>query len=171
MNRHRQSSAWGAVGRLLLYVCIVLSPLMLVAVLQPETDHGFIYTVGKNLALVGFTIIAMQFVISARWKWIERPFGLNILFHFHKAMGIIATILVFLHPITLAIGNNDWALIFGPGVAWDIWVGRIALLVLLVHVLFAVFRFILISNYETWRFIHNVGAVMVLLLGFFQPCR
>jgi hypothetical protein len=46
----------------------VLSPLMVVALVRPPTDHGYTYTVGKNLAFVGFTIIAMQFVLSVCLK-------------------------------------------------------------------------------------------------------
>lgn len=151
---------------LVLYAGIVLFPLVLVSVLRPVTDHGFLYTVGKNLALVGFTMLALQFVLSARWKWIERPFGLNILFQFHKAMGVLATVFVLSHPLLLATGSDDWSIIFGPQVMWHIWLGRIALLILLVHVLLASWRAVLRMNYETWRFVHNLGAVLILILAF-----
>lgn len=154
--------------RLLMYAAIVLLPLILVALLRPPTDHSFIYTVGKNLALAGFTILAMQFVLSARLKWIERPFGLNVLFYFHKAMAILASLLLISHPVLIAIGGHDWSVIFGPQVKWHIWLGRIALLIVLVHVLLASFRFIIKLNYETWRFVHNLGAVLILALGFFH---
>ena len=168
MSSHQQSGRTGAIVRLLMYAAIVLSPLILVALLRPLTDHSFIYTVGKNLALVGFTIFALQFVLSARLKWIERTFGLNVLFQFHKAMAILASLLLISHPVLLAVGGHDWSLIFGPEVMWHIWLGRIALLIVLVHILLASCRFIIKLNYETWRFVHNLGAVLVLPLGFFH---
>ena len=168
MTSHQQGGRTGAIVRMLMYATIVLSPLILVALLRPLTDHSFIYTVGKNLALVGFTILAMQFVLSARLKWIERPFGLNVLFQFHKAMAILASLLLISHPVLMAIGGHDWSLIFGPQVMWHIWLGRIALLIVLVHVLLASFRFMIKLNYETWRFVHNLGAVLILPLGFFH---
>ena len=171
MTSHQQSGRTGAIARMLMYAAIVLSPLILVALLRPLTDHSFIYTVGKNLALAGFTILAMQFVLSARLKWIERPFGLNVLFHFHKAMAILASLLLLSHPVLLAIGGHDWSLIFGPQVMWHIWLGRIALLIVLVHVLLASFRFIIKLNYETWRFVHNLAAVLILPLGFFHSWK
>ena len=86
MTSHQQSGRIGAMLRIIIYAAIVISPLILVALDRPLSDHSFVYTVGKNLALVGFTILAMQFLLSARLKWIERAFGLNVLFHFHKAM-------------------------------------------------------------------------------------
>ncbi len=166
MTGHQHSGRSGAILRIVLYALVVLSPLILVALLRPKTNHSFIYTVGKNLALVGFTILALQFVVSARFKWIERPFGLNVLFDFHKAMAFLAALLLISHPVLLAIGSHDWSLIFGPEVKWHIWLGRDALLILLVHVLLASFRFVIKLNYETWRFVHNLGAVLILSLGF-----
>lgn len=168
MTSHQRSGLTGAMLRILLYVAIVLSPLILVALVRPLTDHSFVYTFGKNLALVGFTILAMQFVLSARLKWIERPFGLNVLFHFHKAMAVLASLLLISHPVLIAIGGGKWSVLFGPQVMLHIWLGRIALLILLVHVLLASFRFIIKLNYETWRFVHNLGAVLILPLGFFH---
>lgn len=166
MTNHQRSGRAGATLRILLYVAIVLLPLILVALARPLTDHSFIHTIGKNLALVGFTILALQFVVSARLKWIERPFGLDVLFHFHKAMAVLASLLLISHPLLVAMGGNDWSVIFGPQVMWHVWLGRIALLILLVHVLLASFRFIIKLNYETWRFVHNLGAVLILPLGF-----
>lgn len=161
-----ESGRIGAIARLSMYTVIVLSPLILLALLRPPTDHSFIYTVGKNLALTGFTILAMQFVLSARLKWIERPFGMNMLFHFHKAMAILASLLLISHPVLLSLGGQGWSLIFGPQVMWHIWLGRIALLIVLGHVLLASLRGIIKLNYETWRFVHNLGAVLILPLGF-----
>jgi predicted ferric reductase len=145
------------------------------AIARPPTDHGFVYTIGKNLALVGFTILAMQFVLSARLRWIERHFGLNILLQFHKLMAMVAVTLILSHPVLVAAGGGGWSLIFGPKIfifgpkiSWHIWLGRIALMILLMHALLALFRFIIKLNYQTWRFVHDLGAVVVFPLAFFH---
>jgi predicted ferric reductase len=158
----------GALLRMALYVVLVLAPLVIVGVVRPKTDHGFVYTFGKNLALVGFTILALQFVLSARLKWIERPFGLNLLFDFHKTMAIIAALLIISHPLLLAMDGGGWNLIFGPEISWHLWLGRIALLILLVHVLLALFRFVIQLNYQTWRFLHDLGGLVLFPLAFFH---
>jgi predicted ferric reductase len=158
----------GAFLRMGLYALIILTPLIIVGALRPPTDHGFVYTVGKNFALVGFTILAMQFVLSARLPWIERPFGLNMVFQFHKVMALVATVLILSHPLLLASDGPHWNLIFGPDIHWHIWLGRIALMVLLIHVLFAVSRLVLAINYEKWRFAHDIGAVLLVSLAFFH---
>jgi predicted ferric reductase len=158
----------GALLRMALYVLLVLAPLVIVGVVRPKTDHGFVYTIGKNLALVGFTILALQFVLSARLKWIERPFGLNLLFDFHKTMAIVAALLIISHPLLLAMDGGGWSLIFGPEISWHLWLGRIALVILLVHVLLALFRFVIQMNYQTWRFVHDLGGLVLFPLAFFH---
>ena len=113
----------------------------------------------------------MQFVVSARLKWIERPFGLNVLFHFHKTMAIVASLLILSHPVLLAIGGKDWSIVFDPEILWHIWLGRIALLLVLIQVLLGVFRFVIRLNYETWRFVHNVFAAPLVGLAFFHSWK
>lgn len=156
---------------MLAYAFVVLAPLILLAFIRPETDHSFVYTIGKNLALVGFAIFAMQFVVSARLKWIERPFGLNLLFSFHKTMAVVASLLVLSHPLLLILGGGKRSLVLGPEVNWHIWLGRIALVGLLFHVLLASFRLIIRLNYQTWRFIHNVIALVFLPLAFLHSWK
>lgn len=167
-SKNPSSRVTGARLRMALYVVIVLTPLIIVGFARPKTDHGFAYTIGKNLALVGFTILAMQFVLSARLKWVERPFGLNLLFDFHKTMAVVAALMIISHPLLLAMDGGGWGLIFGPEISWHIWLGRIALLILLVHVLLALFRFVIRLNYQTWRFLHDLGGVVLFPLAFFH---
>lgn len=171
MSPSQTKTRSAAVALMLAYTGIVLSPLILLAILRPLTDHSFVYTIGKNLALVGFAIFAMQFVVSARIRWIERPFGLNLLFSFHKTMAVVASLLVLSHPLLLILGGGKSSLILGPEVSWHIWLGRIALVGLLFHVLLASFRLIIRLNYETWRVIHNVVALVFLPLAFLHSWK
>ena len=86
-------------------------------------------------------------------------------------MAVFASLLILTHPLLLAAdkaGGGGWHLIFGPEISWHIWLGRIALMILLMHVLLAMFRFIIKLNYQTWRFVHNLGALVVFPLAFFH---
>ena len=56
-----------AVALMLAYAGIVLSPLLIVAFVRPVTDHGFVYTAGKNLALVGFAMFAVPGALLAAY--------------------------------------------------------------------------------------------------------
>jgi predicted ferric reductase len=114
---------------------------------------------------VAFSILALQFVTSARLRWIEAPFGLDVLLAFHRAMALVATGLLCMHPLLIASGQS-WGLLTKGRVHWSIWVGRIALLVLLAHVIVAIFRRVVRLRYESWRHLHNVAAFLLLGLAF-----
>ena len=61
----------------ILYVLIILSPLALIFLTGPITDHEHIYELGKAFAMMGFAIVGMQFILSSRRKWIERSYGVS----------------------------------------------------------------------------------------------
>ncbi len=148
------------------YTLIILSPLAVVGVLRPQVDHSFVYTVGKNFALVAFAIMAMQFVLAARLRWIERPFGFDVMFRFHKMMALVAFALILSHPVLLALGGKSWGVLFDPAIKWHIWLGRIALMLLWMHVWLVFFRIAIQMEYQVWRMTHNVAAALVFPLAF-----
>jgi predicted ferric reductase len=120
---------------------------------------------GVNSAIVGFTLLALQFVLAARLSWVEGPFGLDVLMRFHRTMALVAVVLLCAHPLLVAAGNG-LELLTRLRVRWYLWAGRLALLVLLLHVCSSLMRRALPFTYEVWRRWHNIGAFTVLGLGF-----
>ena len=58
-----------------LYIAIVLTPVVLAATFGKLSNSDPFYAIGKNTALIGFMILALQPVLAARLKWIERYCG------------------------------------------------------------------------------------------------
>ncbi|NIV91312.1 oxidoreductase, partial [candidate division KSB1 bacterium] len=152
--------------RIALYGAIVLSPLALSLVLGAGRQKGVALETGKSFALVAFAILVMQFVLAARLKWIERPFGLDSIFRFHKAMAILAVTLLIMHPLLLSVGTPGWFLLTSLDVPWYIWAGRVGLLVLLVQGVTSGFRGFLKIEFETWRLMHDILAPLILVIVF-----
>jgi len=157
-SRLLESAVWGCV-LILVYAALVSLPLIIAFGVHPETDEGPVAELGKGFALVGVALLALQFVMAARLRWIERPFGLDIILSFHKAMGVFAAILILLHPILLA-ASGGWGLLYNIRQPWFIWLGKIALLLLLILAASAVLRPRLAIAYETWRRRHNLAIVI-----------
>lgn len=162
---HRRAVAAGLI-RIVLYVAIVLSPVVVITALCPLPEEGFVYTLGLHTGLAGIAILAMQFVLAARFRWVERPFGLDQLFRFHKAMAVYGALLVVAHPVLLAWGSGKWTLLWGWSQPWYIWMGKTALLLLLVTWFVSWFRERIKFEFQKWRLTHNVLAVSLLLLAF-----
>ncbi|MBC8233338.1 ferric reductase-like transmembrane domain-containing protein [bacterium] len=154
---------WAAIARIILYIIVVITPLVLAAVLRPQSIDNFTCELSRNFALLAFSILAMQFVVSARFKWLERPFGLDVIFRFHKAMGVFSATLLILHPILLAAGKSWYILL---NTTWYILMAEVGLLILLILVFISIFRLAIRLEYEKWRFLHNIMASLILLIGF-----
>jgi predicted ferric reductase len=156
--------------RIILYLLIILAPLLLVTIITPGTLHeqGILYEIGKNFGLTAFMILMLQPLIAGRFKWIEAPFGLDILIRFHKYMAFFAICLLILHPVLLAAGGLGWKLLIGIDLPWYIWVAKITLVLLLVHVGLSAFQNQIGIKFEKWRFSHNILAPLIFVLAFFH---
>jgi predicted ferric reductase len=156
--------AWGAL-LCVAYPLLILTPLAVLAITSPTAPRAWIVEIGVDCAVVAFTVLALQFVIAARLRWVEAPFGLDVVLQFHRTMALVAIGLLCIHPLLIAAGES-WRLLASWRVHWLIWAGRLALLVLLAHVAVAIFRAALRVRYERWRRLHNVTAFALLGLAF-----
>jgi predicted ferric reductase len=158
----------GGLLRIAIYMVAIASPPVLAAMFEhgKHGGHRFLPQLANNVALVGYTILAFQFVLAARLKWIERPFGLDMVFAFHKAMAVLAGILLVAHPLLMAWGRRRLSLLYRWDVPWPIHVGRLTLLLLVIAIFLSAFRKAIRLEYERWRAWHNVLVVSVLVLGF-----
>jgi predicted ferric reductase len=154
----------GGLSRIILYLLIVILPVMLTAWLGEP--GGIMIDVGRNLALTGFMILVLQFLIASRIKWIERPFGLDILLRFHKFIAVGAFFLLLIHPLLMTQGDLGWQLIFGLDLPWAIWVGKAALILLMGLVLVSIYQSKMGLSFEKWRLGHNIFAPVILVLIF-----
>ncbi len=156
--------AWGALLAAA-YPVLILTPLAAFAALSPDSHHSPAAEVGIDCAVVAFAILALQFVLSARLRWIEAPFGLDVLLRFHRTMAFVAMGLLCLHPLLVA-SDEGWGLLTRWQVHWPLWAGRLALLLFFGHAAATIFRRALRLRYETWRRLHNAVAFLLLGLAF-----
>jgi predicted ferric reductase len=154
--------------RVVLYLLVVFTPLILITILYPETHHNFVYELGKVTALVGTMILVLQVLLAARIKWIVKAFGFDIVIRYHKYVAIFATLLIVAHPFLLAIGAANWAIIYSLEFPWYILVGKAALVILLANVILSAFQKKFKLKFETWRVFHDIFSPLLLVLVFFH---
>jgi len=111
-----------------------------------------LYRIGRYLALVGFVLILIQYVLSSRIRLVEKRAGLDKLFIIHRKIGMLGLILIFFHPISLFAYNG----LEGYNLFWK-FVGIFTLLILLVAAGAAILYAKLRLKYETWKNIHRIG--------------
>lgn len=155
-----------ALSRIILYVAVILSPFLVVAASHLKTEDVFFYNLGRCFAQLAFAIIILQVVLASRLKWVERPFGLNLTFPFHRRMGTLVAVLLILHPPLMALGGGGWHLIYSFNVEWYILVAKAALVLLLLNVGLSLWRVKLGIKFEKWRLWHDILGPLVLVLVF-----
>lgn len=149
-----------------LYVVVISFPLVLAIIINPTSGQSLIYGIGKNFALVGLAIITFQILLAGRFQWIERPFGFDILIRYHKHMAILGTSLLILHPLFLVIGGSGLSLITSIDIVWYVWLGRIALTLLIINAILSRIQLASRLKFENWRISHNILAPAIIILGF-----
>ena len=85
----------------LLYFAAVFAPLLTALMLGKRGRESFAYEIGLSVALVGFAMLLMQFVLASRAKWLDRYFEMGLVYQFHRATGIIVGVLLFAHHFCL----------------------------------------------------------------------
>lgn len=153
-------------SRIAIYIAIVILPVIISVIAMPNMDFPFLYLLGKNLALVGFMILAMQLVIASRIHWISNAFGFDVLLRYHKNVAIFGTIMIILHPILLAAGSGDWSILFSFDLSWNVLLGKAAFLLVLLQVVVSAFQPKLKMKFEVWRAFHDVLAPLIVILVF-----
>jgi predicted ferric reductase len=149
-----------------LYILVVAFPLILAVIFNPGYGGSFFYGLGKNFALVGLAIISYQILLAGRFKWIERPFGFDILIRFHKHMALLGISMLVLHPVFLVVGGAGWELVLSMDSVWYLWLGRIAIALLIINAILTRFQFSLRIKFEKWRIMHDALAPAIIILGF-----
>jgi predicted ferric reductase len=155
----------GAIARIALYTAVVVLP-SVVAFLLGKGSGGIVHEAAKSIALAGATILAIQVLLAARIRWIERTFGLDILLRFHKHMAVLAAALLLAHPILMAWSEGGWRLLIGLELPWYIYAGKAALILLVLNALSSLFRRTFRLNFERWRLVHDILGPAVVVLGF-----
>jgi len=144
---------------------LAAAPLAIFAALNRVADHLRMAEAGVDCAVVGLTILALQFMITARLSWVEAPFGLDVILVFHRAMALVATLLLCVHPVLVA-REEGWSLLTGLHVRWYIWAGRLTFALLLLQVIVSVSRRVIRLSYDQWRRLHAPIALAILTMGF-----
>lgn len=158
--RNRGSAA--AVALVVLYAALLVLPLVVAGVTGDRQPEPFLRTLGKSFALVAVVILTMQAVLAGRIKAICRHFGLDMVLRFHRSMAVLAVALLIAHPVLLSLSGGSLGLITRLDLPWYIWLGKIALLLLLIVGVTSLWQRELL-DFQVWRVIHNVAPAILVL--------
>ncbi len=151
---------------LALYALAVALPLIVVAATEEEQgEEQFLRELGDGAALIALGILLMQPVLAARLRPLDRAFGLDAVYRFHRSMGVVAGCLLVAHPVLIAAGRNAWFLLTSFSLPWHILLAKTGAAVVVALVLSSLFYGALRLRFETWRALHNALALSLVSIG------
>lgn len=153
-------------GWLLLYSLVALLPMALAMGIERPEPRGLIVEVGAMLGLLGLGMLATQLVTTGRHRWFAERVGLDNLLQFHRRTGTLAWVLILIHPLVMFIGDPELLAYLDPRVDL-VRAGALVVLVLALTLLVvsSLWRETFGLQYETWRTIHAVLALIVVAGG------
>lgn len=151
------------------YVAAALIPLALAA-WQSLPPRPFRDELASALAMVGFSMLLAEFVLSGRFRRVSGRIEIDVTMRFHQLIARGLALFILIHPFLYSLpmsGTRPWDStgestldLGGPsflsgGVAW---------LLLPILVAISMFRRGVPYRYETWRLMHGLGAALIALL-------
>jgi predicted ferric reductase len=127
---------------------------------------GFWWDFSMALGFSGMAIMGVLFLLTARFRRASAPFGIDIIYYFHRYLALTAFVLIFLHYLIIRI-NNPEALgaISLRQAPWHMTAGRASMILFALIIITSLWRKPLGILYDEWRMLHIGLAVAAFLLA------
>jgi len=164
-RRWTASHVWTGPIWLAVYLTLVAGPTVAVFLEPKPRGVEFAWNLSMALGLAGLSMMAIQFALTARIHKATAPFGADLVYVFHRYLALVGFGVLGLHFLILWLFYGDALGSLDPrDAAWELTVGRIALVAFGLAVVTAEFRKTLRLEYGLWRYLH-VGLAITGLVA------
>lgn len=148
------------------YLVLVLAPLLTLMFGEVPRGSGFWWDFSMALGFTGMAMMGVQFFLTARFKRASTPFGIDIIYYFHRYLALMAVTFIFLHFIIIRINYADVLGELDPLQApWYMTAGRVSLVLFALLIITSLWRKPLRIHYDEWRMMHIAMAMSGFLLA------
>ena len=149
---------WGLVA---VALATVAAPFVVLLSGPKPAGREFLWDFSMGLGFGGMALIAMQFLLTGRIKWLTHPFGADIVTRFHRHLSLSAVLLVLAHFAILYVWfEPDLGALNPLDARWELTAGRLALFCFVALIVSSELRKRLRLRYEVWRHLHLGLAVV-----------
>jgi len=148
------------------YLLIILLPLIVMMVFPMPKGRDFWRDFSVGLGFVGLAMAGMQFIPTARLRFLSDIFDMDHVYKVHHYLSIVSVLLVAVHPVILLVNNPYVINLFNPFTApWRAQAGWIGLASLLLIAITSVLRTDLKLDYNAWHGIHDMLAAFIAVFA------
>jgi len=148
-----------AVAWVLVYLLLVAAPLLVLLAGPVPPGAGFWWDFSMALGFAGMAMMGVQFALTARFRRASAPFGIDIIYYFHRYAALVALGLLLAHYLIVRVDTPQALGALNPLAAPGYMsAGRIALALFAIVVVTSLWRKPLRIDYERWRVWHALLA-------------
>jgi predicted ferric reductase len=149
-----------------IYLILTTAPVFVLLIGPSQPGRGFWRELSVALGFTGLAMTGLQFFLTGRFRAVTLPYGIDVVYHFHRAISLIAFGFIVLHPVILVLSYPGTVMLLNPASSpWWIAAGLLAFLAFLAVIATSLYRIALGMSYEVWRVIHGVAAVAAVALA------
>ena len=163
MNRSfgRRAALWIGV-----YLFLVLGPLFALLLGDHPPARDFWTEFADAIAYAGLSIMGLQFGLTARFRFITRPWGEDVIYYFHRQLTWVAVALVLAHPaILIWVRPARIAALNVFAAAWRVKYANFSIYALVALTALSYGRKRIGLSYEAWHATHIVLALLAVGFG------
>lgn len=136
--------------------------LLLIGELPPPTHFGWDFAIGLGFGAT--MLLLLMSLLIARFRQLSAPFGIDIIYYFHRQVALLMLLLVLAHVFTLLSVEPLLIYLFQWPADPVVLTGSGASITIIALVITALARKRLHIAYETWRRFHAGAAIVAVLL-------
>ena len=129
-------------------------------------SRGFWIECSAAIGFIAMAMFALQFVLTARFKGIAAPHGLDTIIQFHREAGLVAVAIALLHSIIMIAEEPAYLEFLDPRVMTArslMLIGAVGAMLLIIVLTLGRERFRI--SYEWWRLSHGLMGLFVVVVA------
>jgi len=150
----------------LVYVLLAAAPLLILLIGPVPPGRDFWREFSVALGFGGLAMMALQFVLTARFKIIKSPYGADVVYHFHRQISLVAAVMILAHPLILFIRYPALLSLLNIFQApWRARAGVTSIVALVVLIGSSLWRKRFNLEYTNWRILHGFASALAVILA------
>ena len=155
---------WG-IFWVVVYLVIALAPQFVLLIGPVPAGNGFWWDFSISLGFAGAAMLCMMYFLTARFRRASAPFGIDLVYYFHRYISLVAFFIVIAHPIIMLVLDPGLLTLLVPVTEnWPYLTGAGSVIVLILLIAVSLWRKQLSIHYDTWRLWHVILATLALVL-------
>jgi predicted ferric reductase len=148
------------------YFTVAMAPLLAMLIGPTPPGRGFWREFSVGIGFAGLSMMGLQFFLTGRFKNITAPYGIDVVYHFHRTISLIAFSFILLHAVLIPVADPETLILLHPASApWWMWAGVAGILAFAVVITTSLYRIKIGLLYESWRVIHGYVSVAGVALA------